>query len=91
MNLSFTLEKASPSSPPAPPGPNTLVALEPAAVAAEEEAVVGLGAASASLRLSVMAGGQRSEVGGLGRGCRGKRGGGRGDRGETVRHSEGPG
>lgn len=59
MNLFFNFEKASSFSPLLPPGPDTLVALEPAAAAAEEEAVVGSGAASASLRLSLMAGGWR--------------------------------
>lgn len=49
MNLSFSLEKASSFSP--VPGLDMLVELEPAAA---EEAVVGSGAASASLRLSLM-------------------------------------
>lgn len=52
MNLSFSLEKASSFSP--APGPAMLVVLEPAAA---EEAVAdsGAAAASASLRLSVIA------------------------------------
>lgn len=51
MNLFFSLEKASSFSP--PPGPATLVVLEPAAT---EEAVAdsGAAAASASLRLSLI-------------------------------------
>lgn len=49
MNLSFSLENASSFSP--VPGLAMLVVLEPAV---EEEAVVGSGAASASLRLSVI-------------------------------------
>lgn len=85
MNLSFTLEKASPSSPTVPPGPSTLVALEPAAAAAEEEAVVGSGAASASLRLSLMAGGQRLEVRGRRWGDRGEAAGGGEEEGGNTR------
>lgn len=50
MNLSFSLEKASSFSP--VPGPAMLVVLEPAVA---EEAVVDSGAASASLRLSLIA------------------------------------
>lgn len=95
MNLSFSLEKASSFSP-LPPGPDTLVALEPAAAAAEE-AVVGSGAASASLRLSLMAGGRWwGGWGGAAGGGEGVGGVGSGgtQAGETVRHfhliSEGP-